>query len=97
MAVYCGWIAFEWLFIFFMYPETHGRTLEELTFCESSLFSIYIELEANTLVVFEDKELADQAVLAVEKEIHADAYDPTKQDVVHAEHLGEKQIPSDTV
>jgi hypothetical protein len=38
MAVYCGWIAFEWLFIFFMYPETHGRTLEELTFCESSPF-----------------------------------------------------------
>jgi len=56
-----------------------------------------IELDANALVVFEDKELADQAVLAVEKEIHGDAYDPAKQDVVHAEHLGEKQIPSDTV
>jgi len=32
MAIYCGWIAFEWLFIFFMYPETYGRTLEELAF-----------------------------------------------------------------
>jgi hypothetical protein len=47
--------------------------------------------------VFEDKELADQAVLAVEKEIHADVYDPTKQDVVHAEHLGEKQVAPNTV
>jgi sugar porter (SP) family MFS transporter len=32
MAIYCGWIAFEFIFIYFMYPETHGRTLEELTF-----------------------------------------------------------------
>ncbi|KAI9158920.1 lactose permease [Paramyrothecium foliicola] len=32
MAIYCGWIAFEFLFIYFMYPETHGRTLEELAF-----------------------------------------------------------------
>jgi hypothetical protein len=61
-----------------------------------SIFWI-IELEANALVVFEDKELADQAVLAVEKEIHADVYDPTKQDVVHAEHLGEKQVAPNTV
>ncbi|KAF2743159.1 putative lactose permease [Sporormia fimetaria CBS 119925] len=51
MAIYCGWIAFEFIFIFFFYPETHGRTLEELAF------------------LFEDKELADKAVAAVEKEI----------------------------
>lgn len=69
--------------------------MEELTFCESC-HSLIIELEANALVVFEAKELADQAVLAVEKEIHADAYNPAKQDVAHAEHLGEKQFPSDT-
>ncbi|KUJ18381.1 general substrate transporter [Mollisia scopiformis] len=54
MAIYCGWIAFEFLFIFFMYPETQSRTLEELAF------------------LFEDKDLADQAVIAVEKEIHFD-------------------------
>ena len=34
-AVYCGWISFEFLFIYFMYPETYNRTLEELTFCKS--------------------------------------------------------------
>jgi hypothetical protein len=34
-AIYCGWITFEFMFIYFMYPETHGRTLEELAFCKS--------------------------------------------------------------
>jgi hypothetical protein len=33
-AIYCGWISFEFIFIYFMYPETHGRTLEELAFCK---------------------------------------------------------------
>ena len=32
MAVYCGWIAFEFIIVFLLYPETHGRTLEELAF-----------------------------------------------------------------
>lgn len=52
LAIYCGWIAFELSFIYFIYPETSGRTLEELAF------------------LFEDKELADKAVVAVEKQIH---------------------------
>ena len=51
-AIYCAWIFFELSFIFFMYPETYNRTLEELAF------------------LFEDKELADQAVAAVEKQMH---------------------------
>ena len=33
-AIYCGWIFFEFIFQFFFYPETYGRTLEELTFCK---------------------------------------------------------------
>jgi hypothetical protein len=36
LAIYCGWITFEFLFIYFMYPETYNRTLEELTFCKFS-------------------------------------------------------------
>lgn len=35
-AIYCGWITFEFLFVYFMYPETYNRTLEELTFCKFS-------------------------------------------------------------
>lgn len=52
-----------------------------------------LSLKLTFVAVFEDKDLADQAVLAVEKEIHSDAYDPTKQDV----ELGEKQVPANTV
>lgn len=32
LAIYCAWIAFEFLFVWLFYPETHGRTLEELAF-----------------------------------------------------------------
>ncbi|KAK2741865.1 hypothetical protein FQN55_008152 [Onygenales sp. PD_40] len=53
-AIYCGWIAFEFLFVFFMYPETAGRTLEELAF------------------LFEDQDLAEKAVAAVETQLVAD-------------------------
>lgn len=35
LAIYCGWIACELLFVYFFYPETRGRTLEELAFCKS--------------------------------------------------------------
>jgi hypothetical protein len=34
LAIYCGWIFFEFCFQFLFYPETSGRTLEELTFCQ---------------------------------------------------------------
>ncbi|KAL4872510.1 hypothetical protein BDV12DRAFT_133559 [Aspergillus spectabilis] len=32
LIVYCCWLAFEIVFIYFIFPETHGRTLEELSF-----------------------------------------------------------------
>jgi sugar porter (SP) family MFS transporter len=32
LAIYCGWIAFEFIIVFFLYPETYNRTLEELAF-----------------------------------------------------------------
>lgn len=32
LAIYCGWIFFEFIFVYFFYPETSGRTLEELAF-----------------------------------------------------------------
>jgi hypothetical protein len=34
LAIYCGWITFEFTFVYFMYPETYNRTLEELAFCK---------------------------------------------------------------
>ena len=32
---YCCFLAYEVVFVYFMFPETFGRTLEELAFCES--------------------------------------------------------------
>ncbi|KAJ5185400.1 Major facilitator superfamily domain general substrate transporter [Penicillium cf. griseofulvum] len=32
LLVYCCWLVFELVFIFFFFPETSGRTLEELSF-----------------------------------------------------------------
>lgn len=34
---YCCWLAFEVVFVYFMFPETFGRTLEELAFSKSTL------------------------------------------------------------
>ena len=31
---YCVWNALQVVFIYLMFPETSGRTLEELTFCK---------------------------------------------------------------
>ncbi|CZT02435.1 related to hexose transporter protein [Rhynchosporium agropyri] len=74
MAIYCGWIAFEFFFIYFLYPETHGRTLEELAF------------------LFEDKALADQAVMAVEKQIHQEDMEPSKQAIEHTEIVSSSKV-----
>jgi hypothetical protein len=32
LIVYCCWLAYEIVFVWFMFPETFGRTLEELAF-----------------------------------------------------------------
>lgn len=57
---YCCWLAFEVAFVYTMFPETAGRTLEELAF------------------LFEDKALADAAVVAVEKVVHHEDMEPVR-------------------
>lgn len=42
LAIYCGWIAFEFITVYLLYPETYNRTLEELTFCMSPSFLLYL-------------------------------------------------------
>ncbi|KAM0277047.1 hypothetical protein ACHAQH_006117 [Verticillium albo-atrum] len=54
LIFYCCWLAFEVVFVWFLFPETAGRTLEELAF------------------LFEDKHLAENANMAVEKVVHED-------------------------
>ena len=49
---YCVWNAFQVVFVYFMFPETSGRTLEELAFCKcwsSERFSF-----ANAFKVYDD-------------------------------------------
>jgi hypothetical protein len=43
-AIYCGWITFEFCFVYLMYPETYNRTLEELAFCKSTPRMMFIDL-----------------------------------------------------
>jgi hypothetical protein len=40
LIVYVIWLAFEIVFIYFVFPETYGKTLEELTFCKLSYIFI---------------------------------------------------------
>lgn len=69
---YCCWLAFEVVFVYFMFPETFGRTLEELAFSKFTLVFSETNLMnngrvANGCTVFEDKSLTDEAVKATEK------------------------------
>ncbi|KAH0842411.1 hypothetical protein AYO21_10514 [Fonsecaea monophora] len=73
LITYCCWLAFEICFVWWFFPETAGRTLEELAF------------------LFEDKALADQAVVAVEKVVHHEDMDPVAMDVKRAE-IGHAEV-----
>lgn len=57
LFMYIFMILLEICTIYFFYPETQGRTLEELAF------------------LFEDEEVAEKAVMAVEKTIHHEGGD----------------------
>ena len=37
LLVYCSWVLFEIVVIYFFFPETYNRTLEELSFCKSTI------------------------------------------------------------
>lgn len=90
---YCCWLAFEVAFVYFMFPETFGRTLEELAF---SKYHSYVSQGrtqdkqenscANIRSVFEDKKLADEAVKATEKVLaHHEGDDSGKAMVTQTE------------
>lgn len=38
--MYCAFLAFEVVFVYFFFPETADKTLEELTFCEFQSLSL---------------------------------------------------------
>jgi len=76
LIMYIAMICLEILTIYFFYPETQGRTLEELAFCKCLLKGLIRSGAMLTLrVVFEDKALEEKAVVAVEKTIHHESVD----------------------
>lgn len=42
LITYCCWLGFEICFVWFLFPETAGRTLEELAFCKFPHFCRYL-------------------------------------------------------
>jgi sugar porter (SP) family MFS transporter len=77
LIMYIAMICLEILTIFFFYPETYGRTLEELSF------------------LFEDEELTEKQVVAVEKTIHhegGDVIGVPGVEVGHVEETADKKV-----
>lgn len=79
LLVYCCWLAFEVVFIYLFFPETSGRTLEELSFSKFSTPRCKTEL---TDTVFEGKEKANEVAAAVHKQL--EGHEEKRQNV-HAE------------
>lgn len=63
LITYCAWLAFEIVFIYFMFPETYGRTLEELSF----LFEDRSRAEEATMIVEKQMEYAERRYSRLEE------------------------------
>lgn len=72
LIVYVVWLCFEIVFIYIFFPETYGKTLEELHFCK--WLSCYLAFTELTMTVFEsEKDERDMLAAAASKVIN----DPT--------------------
>jgi hypothetical protein len=67
---YVIWLAFEIVFVYFLFPETSGRTLEELAFCAFHFFLLAetgIDDDRIVFTVFEPAEFRDKQAHIVEE------------------------------
>lgn len=82
---YCVWLGFELAFIWFLFPETSNRTLEELAFCEISSLHIRINF-SHTVTVYEG-DVRQEQEKRVENEIQMDegSSEPDKAEPNHVE------------
>jgi hypothetical protein len=71
MAAYTGWLCFETAFIYLFYPETSGRTLEELAFCKL-LLSEDFDQRLHLPVVFEGDQAIAKQNEVTERAVHHD-------------------------
>ena len=73
LAIYCAWIAFEFVTVYLLYPETYNRTLEELAFlfedkelAEQQAAAVEKQIhEGGELGAVDEKHLATQTERAV--------------------------------
>jgi MFS family permease len=59
LIVYVAWLFFEVVFIYFLFPETYGKTLEELTFLFESENEGREALAATAAKVVQDPSMAE--------------------------------------
>lgn len=78
---YCCWITVEGVVIYLFFPETAGRTLEELSFCKTSLPAAQTFHLLIPGIVFEGEEVRAEVAAKVEKQVG----DHEHHEVVHKE------------
>jgi hypothetical protein len=80
------------------FPETAGRTLEELSFCECFVFSFLLSFyndiiwDGLTEAVFEGKEKADEVAHAAANQIFEGVDEKRAVDAAHVEVMDEKRV-----
>lgn len=69
LIFYCSWLAFENVFIYFMFPETFGRTLEELAFIfeDKEKSEMAIAAVEKARAGLDDEKRADTAIEDVDR------------------------------
>lgn len=67
--MYVCWLCFEVVFIYFFFPETFGKTLEELTFLFEDEKDKKQALEASTEKVLQDPALITEIHESPEKKV----------------------------
>ena len=98
---YCVWLGFEVVFIWFLFPETSNRTLEELAFCK---FHIHINGPLLTrMIVYEGDQVKHEQQKRVKEETeltkdqlktrYVGKVDPKK----HLEDVGQQLIEDNIV
>ena len=72
--MYCSVLVIEIICVYFLWPETKGRTLEELTFRKlilrlSGIHSLHMTVADCLPIVFESDELKQKQTIVAEKQL----------------------------
>lgn len=84
LIMYCVWVGFEIVCIYFLWPETSGRTLEELAFRKSAAWH-FAGVHTDNQAVFEDDNLKQKQTAATEEKLFGDVAAEKGATSVHVE------------